>query len=230
MFYGLTLDEEQEHFRDCIWDKNVRVIVCDAKAGTGKTTVAVGTANLLVQYGLYDGIVYIISPTQEQIQGYLPGDQVAKSAPYMEPLHDALITIGVNPNTVIVSEADMNSVKRGDAYVECMPHTYMRGTNLQNKIVILDESQNYYLDSLLKVITRVHDSCKLIIIGHDKQCDIYKHPDRSGFVPYMDYFRDANDDRVKICELHTNHRGWISTYADGIYDWLEDKLRKDRKD
>ena len=94
-FYGMTLDPEQKIFRDAIWNPDIDVVFCNARAGTGKTTIAVGVANLLVQYGLYNGIAYIVSPTQEEKQGYLPGTQEQKSAPYMEPLYQALETIGV---------------------------------------------------------------------------------------------------------------------------------------
>ena len=72
-FYGLTLDPEQEVFRDAIWNPNKTVVLCDSMAGTGKSLVALGTANLLVQYGFYNGIVYITFPVQEHVLGYLPG-------------------------------------------------------------------------------------------------------------------------------------------------------------
>jgi len=43
MFYGLQLSDEQKAFRDAIWDPDKEIVFCNAKAGTGKTTVAVGT-------------------------------------------------------------------------------------------------------------------------------------------------------------------------------------------
>ena len=54
LFYGFELDEEQKLFRDAIWDEEKLIVFCNAKAGTGKTFIAVATANLLVQYGRYD--------------------------------------------------------------------------------------------------------------------------------------------------------------------------------
>lgn len=214
LFYGMRLDEEQKELRDAIWNKDKLVVFCNAKAGTGKTMVSVGVANLLVQYKLYKGIVYIASPTQEQIQGFLPGDIEAKSAPYMEPLYEALATMGVNPMTAIVSDNNIDAVKRGDAYVECLTHTYLRGMNFENKVVIVDEAQNYYFDELKKVLTRIHDNCKLIVIGHTGQVDLFKHPEKSGFKRYLEHFK--GDDRVSVCELTQNHRGWISTHADEL--------------
>lgn len=218
IFYGLTLDEEQKNFRDTIWDPEKLIIFCNAKAGTGKTTISLGVANLLVQYGLYNGIVYIVSPTMEQKQGYLPGDLEMKSAPYTEPLLEALITLGIDINTAIKSENNMQSLKEGKAFIEFTVDTYLRGVNFENKVVILDESQNFYGSDMKKVLTRIHDSCKTIVIGHTEQCDLYKHKENSGFHQYLKAFQDnySNDSRVGICNLSTNHRGWVSTTCDNI--------------
>lgn len=216
IFYGLVLDDEQKIFRDAIYDKETKIIMCNAKAGTGKTTISVGVANIMVKYGLYDGIIYIASPTNEQRQGYLPGSQEEKSAPYMEPLVEALQTIGLDPEQVIISDANMQSQKDGSAYVKFTVDTYLRGCNFENKVVIVDEAQNFYGSNLKKTLTRIHDSCKVIIIGHSEQCDLYKHPENSGFNQYLNAFKNIGDSRLVICELKTNHRGWISTICDNV--------------
>ena len=211
-FYGLTLDEDQARFRDAIWNPEKLIVFCDAKAGTGKTTIATGTADLLCQYGFYEGIVYIASPTQEQKQGYLAGSIEEKSEPYFEPFYQALDKIGVNRNTAFFDNG-INE-KYQTAYIKCMTHTFLRGTNFENKVVIIDEAQNFYFDELMKVLTRIHDSCKVIVIGHRGQIDLYKNPERSGFSRYLDWFSD--DDRCAVCELRTNYRGWISQHADNL--------------
>lgn len=213
-FYGLNLDEEQKIFRDVIWSKDKIIIFCNARAGTGKTTIATATADLLCKYGIYNGIVYISSPTQEQKQGYLAGSIEEKSEPYFEPFYQALNKIGVNINTANYS--DIMNQKNGTAYIQCLTHTFLRGTNFENKVVIIDECQNFYLDELKKVLTRLHDNCKIICIGHSGQIDLYSHAENSGFVKYMEHFKAANDDRVAICNLTKNYRGWISSYADDL--------------
>ena len=211
-FYGLRLDEYQKVFRDAIWDTEKLIVFCNAKAGTGKTLIATATANLLYQYGRCNGIVYIASPTQEQKQGYLKGTIEEKSEPYFEPFYEALEKIGVNRNTAFYDGA-VNE-KYQTAYIQCATHTFLRGTNFENKVVIIDEAQNYYFDELKKVLTRLHDSCKIIVIGHEGQNDLFDHPERSGFVPYLNWF--AGDDRTAVCRLVENHRGWISQHADEL--------------
>ena len=211
-FYGIKLDEEQEAFRDAIWNPEKLIVFCNAKAGTGKTLIATATANLLVQYGRYDGIVYIASPTQEQKQGYLAGSIAEKSEPYFEPFYQALDFIGVNTFTALSD--DVMNQKCGSGYIKCMTHTFLRGCNFMNKVIILDETQNFYGDELKKVLTRIHDSCKVIVIGHSGQVDLYSHPENSGFTRYLNHFKD--DERCAVCKLTHNHRGWISSWADEL--------------
>ena len=220
MFYGLELDEDQIKFRDAIWDKEKLIIACNSAAGTGKTSIAVGVANLLVKYGRYDGVVYVVFPTQETKQGYLPGTQEDKTAPYTQPLMDALVTIGEDPIRSIRSSDNLQGIKDGTAFIDVCADTFMRGINLEHKVVILDEAQNGYGDTLKKVLTRIHDSSKAIIIGHSGQCDIIKHPERSGFLQYLKAFERSNDNRIAICNLTINHRGFISTFCDNVkFDW-----------
>ena len=210
VFYGMTLDEEQMAFVEAIKDQSKTIIFCDAPAGTGKTTLAMGAAKILVhdKRNELEGIVYIVSPYGEQKQGYLPGSITEKSEVYYEPAYQAMIEVDMNPNVDVCSES-MTSKKKGEAYVKLLTHTYLRGTNLQKKVVILDESQNYTVAELKKVLTRCHDSCKVIVIGHTGQIDIRGG---SGFAKYLEHFQDQ--EKCAVCKLTTNHRGWLSTFAD----------------
>ena len=209
-FYDMILDEDQAAFVEAIKDPDKTIIFCDAPAGTGKTTLAMGAANILVQdrRNEMDGIVYIVSPYGEQKQGYLPGSITEKSEVYYEPAYQAMIEVGMNPNTDVCGDS-MTAKKRGEGFVKLLTHTYLRGTNLQNKVVILDESQNYTVAELKKVLTRCHDSCKVIVIGHTGQIDIRGG---SGFSKYLEHFQ--GHERCEVCRLTTNHRGWLSTFAD----------------
>lgn len=211
-FYGLQLDDEQKRFRDAIWDANTDIIYCNAAAGTGKTTVALGAANLLVKYRRYERIIYMMAPTQEARTGYLPGDISDKLAPYFLPLYDAAVTLGLNPYTDInTCTADWQ--QGGGGYIDCMSNLYLRGRNIdEHTVLLVDEAQNAYQDELKTILTRVHDGTKCIVIGHSGQCDLYKNPDHSGFIPYLNHFK--GQERCQVCELHNNHRGWISRHAD----------------
>ena len=211
-FYGMNIDAEQRAFVDAIKDPAATIVFCNAAAGTGKTTLAMGAANILVkdQRTNFDGIVYIVSPYGEQKQGYLPGSFTEKSEVYFEPAYQAMIEVGMNPNADVYSDSMVNK-KRGDSFVKLLTHTFLRGTNLENKVVILDEAQNYTVAELKKVLTRCHDNCKVIVIGHTGQVDIRES---SGFARYMQHF--DGQEKCRVCSLTTNYRGWLSTYADQL--------------
>lgn len=211
-FYGMKLDPEQEEFRDAIWDKDKLIVFANSRSGSGKTQVAVGTANLLVEYGLYDNIIVVMFPCAEEKQGYLPGDITQKSEVYFEPVYQALIKCGIEPHRV-VSDESMATKKRGDSYVKLLTSTYLRGTNFENAVVIIDEAQNGTLGELKKVLTRCSDTCKVIVCGHVGQIDL-RHPTMSGFARYIEHFQ--NEEWAKVVELKTNHRGLVSTKADEL--------------
>lgn len=181
---------------------------------THNTTVAFATANLLYEYGKYDGIIYVVSPYGEGKQGFLPGDITEKSEVYFEPLYQAMIKCNIFPPKAIYNDSLASANKESTGYVKCLTHTYLRGTNFENKVVIIDEAQNVGFPDLKKILTRVNDDCKVVVIGHNLQKDIDDPKD--SFVRYMDYFQSFNDPRVAVCKLTKNYRGWISQTADSL--------------
>lgn len=209
-FYGYRLDPEQTEFANAIWNPDNDIVFCDAIAGSGKTTVATGVANLLVQYGFYDKIVYIMSPCADNKQGWLPGSITEKSAVYFEAFYQALVNCNVNLQTALNDEAMVNQ-KNGTAYITTITDTYLRGSNIENAVVIIDESQNFTIEQLRKTLTRVCPTTKVIVIGHTLQCDLPR-PSMSGFAAYLKHFTGM--ERCQICKLTTNHRGWVSQWAD----------------
>ncbi len=215
IFYGMDLDADQRKYRDAIWDESKRAVFVNACAGCGKTTIAVLTAALLVKYGIYDDIVYVV-PHCGDAQGFLPGTISEKSAVLFEPLYQALITGNYDPMRVVNQESIALQQKTGEAFVTAITDTYLRGSNIggsKRTIMIIDEAQNATEGALRKIGTRACESTKVICIGHDLQCDL---PDtkRSGFIRCMNHFNSKGDGRIEICNLKKNYRGFISTTFD----------------
>ena len=222
LFYGMELDEYQQVFVKALQNPKKTVVLCNAVSGTGKTTLAMGVANILVKDKRtnYNGILYVASPYGESRQGYIPGDQTQKSEVYFEPAYQAMIEVGMNPNNDIYYDpmagkkgVDGMGKKPGDGFVKLITHTYLRGNNTKNKVVIIDEAQNFTVSELKKVLTRLHDSCKAIVVGHTGQVDI---TGKSGFARYIEHYR--GQERAQVCELLINHRGWLSSYADQLQE------------
>lgn len=221
-FYGLNLDPEQLAFADAIINPKYDIIFVNAKAGTGKTTVATGASILLIKYGFYKDLIYIMAPYGEKKQGWLPGTITEKSSVYFEAFYQALEKCHVNLNTAIKNTSLTEEGGQNDAgFITCITDTYLRGSNLDDAVVIIDEAQNYTIPQLQKTLTRVGANAKVIVIGHDGQCDL-EDPRQSGFLRYVDHFK--NCERAAVCTLSINHRSWISDWADQIYLTAETKV------
>lgn len=213
---GFTLSDEQKKLRDAIYSPDIDIVFVNARAGSGKTCIAVATACLMKECELYDNILYCFSLNNgyQNSLGLLPGGVEDKEANFYEPCLQALVQCGYQPEKV-VKELNPEGCKNDNAFVSCRSHTFLRGTNIDEKtILIVDEAQNFYLDELKKVLTRVKNGAKVIVLGHSGQNDIVAHPEFSGFTAYINHFKDR--ERVAVCELTQNFRGWVSDWADQL--------------
>ena len=193
-------------------------MICEACAGSGKTTIAIGTAIMLVEYGLFGGIIYqVAGGVYEYKQGLLPGTLQQKSQPLFAPLWQAVLRLGYDPDRLIASEDNMAAVKEGTAFITAQSNSYIRGTSFGERdapvIVILDEAQNYTLPDIRTAVTRVNEGSKLIVLGQQKQCDL-RYAQDSGLPRLIEVFRQPA--WCRICTLSHNYRGKISTLGDEL--------------
>lgn len=182
--------------------EEIQIVIVEAQAGTGKTFISTMGAKLRAQQHKAK-LKYIFSPVNEDELGFLPGELFEKEAPYLAPLKQALTKLRDDPSKI-------NSLT---GWVEARSHVYERGVNYENETIIIDEAQNFTLHQLRKILTRASDSCKIIIIGNRKQCDLI-NPDQSGFQPYIDY--SYGMPWIKRIHLTENFRGRVASWADEI--------------
>jgi predicted ribonuclease YlaK len=201
LFYGLGLSDEQKAYADSIFDYTLTIT--DSISGSGKTTVAVGCAKIL-QKPLY----YFIPPVQEKVFGYTPGDDEDKLAKYLLPLYDALKEINEDPSKAIINKKEF----RIHAWVHATSYAFWRGGNIKDSTVIIDEAQNWTAHELKKVLTRCHDNCKVIMIGHQGQIDIPKA--LSGFSSYIAHAKGQTF--ANQVNLTKDFRGELARWADSL--------------
>lgn len=203
IFFDFDLTEEQKDYLESIFTNQLTIV--DAKAGTGKTSLAVAAAKAL---GMQ--LLYVFNPVEEDKMGFRPGSQNIKEMEYAQPLKDALVKIRENPDLVIVNP-DLKDVTFKGAWVEAKSHIFARGTNHFKKFIIIDEAQNWTVGQLKKMLTRIHDDCIVVVIGHNGQIDL-KNPADSGFATLIEHF--ANKRYAKTLTLTKNFRGRLANDAD----------------
>ena len=143
------------------------IVLCIGPAGTGKTYLAVATADFALVQGRIRKIV-LVRPAVEAGEklGFLPGDMVAKVNPYLRPLFDALHDMLEFDQIKRYMEADL---------IEIIPLAYMRGRTLNEAVIILDEGQNTTVPQMKMFLTRMGHGSKIIVTGDTTQVDLPAH-------------------------------------------------------
>ena len=174
--------DNQKLFYQKISDFNHQLILCHGIAGTGKTYISCYKAlqDVLRRGTPYNKLI-IINPTvdvgNEDKLGYLPGELSQKIQQYNESTFTILNSI--------VGKAKANKLIQ-DGKVEIGVLNFLRGVNLENCYVVLDEAQNVSPMQIKTIMTRISENCKMIIQGDLSQCDKYKtngvtNYEKSGF-------------------------------------------------
>lgn len=140
------------------------IVVCIGPAGTGKTYLAVVKAVEFLKEGKSHRII-LTRPAIEAGEklGFLPGDFREKVDPYLRPLYDALYEL-----------MPSDKIKRyvEERVIEVIPLAYMRGRNLDNSFIILDEAQNTRKSQMKMFLTRMGIGSKVCITGDVTQIDL----------------------------------------------------------
>ena len=90
-----------------------------------------------------------------------------------------------------------------------MTDNALRGCNLEDAAIILDETQNCGYHTLKLILTRIHDNCHVVMLGDHYQKD--QKGDNTVFIGYGEYLAQRIGKKV---ELTKNYRGRLSKLAE----------------
>ena len=177
------LTENQETlFSDYKHDKN---IFAYGAAGTGKTFIVLYNAlrDVLDENSPYSKIYIVRSLVSTREIGFLPGDHEDKSALYQIPYKNMVKYMFEMP-----SDADFEmlygNLKQQET-ISFWSTSFIRGTTLDDAIIIVDECQNLNYHELDSIITRVGENTKIHFCGDATQTDLTKTYERNGILDFM---------------------------------------------
>ncbi len=158
-------NQNQKKFWDTIETNTISF--CIGPAGCGKTYIATYWAlqNLVNKDSQFDGIIVtkpMVEVDGEKI-GYLPGNVDEKTEPFMQSVYYNM--------EQIIGKQRLEVLRRA-GIVKVIPMAYMRGLTLQNKIVLVDETQNTTKSQLKTLLTRIGQNSKYIVSGDLMQSDL----------------------------------------------------------
>jgi phosphate starvation-inducible protein PhoH len=150
-------------------------IIANGSAGTGKSFMALYLAltDALSPSQPQDRVVIVRSIVPVREIGHLPGTMEEKIEPYEAPYKDLLYHL--------TGAASAYNRMKENGVIEFIPTSFIRGINIDNAVVIVDEIQNMNFAELNSIVTRIGEDTRLIMVGDQIQTDLYKSfNDKSG--------------------------------------------------
>jgi len=174
------------------WTKDKNLCLYGA-AGTGKTFVALYLAlkSVLDENTPYEKIYIVRSLVATREIGFLPGDHDDKAALYQIPYKNMVQYMFEMPSD---SDFDIlyDKLKEQET-ISFWSTSFIRGTTLDNSIVIIDEMQNLNFHELDSIITRCGQDTKIIFSGDAVQSDLQKTNERNGILNFMSIIRNMEE-------------------------------------
>tara|TARA_Y100001970_G_C14245287_1_gene867714 strand:+ start:1507 stop:2265 length:759 start_codon:yes stop_codon:yes gene_type:complete len=154
-------------------------------AGTGKTFIMLYLAlqEVLNTMTPYNRVVVVRSLVSTREIGFLPGDHEDKSMLYQIPYKNMVKYMFELP-TDQDFEMLWGNLKAQES-VKFWSTSFIRGTTLDDCIIIVDESQNLNFHELDSIITRVGENCKIMFCGDAAQTDLTKTNEKNGILDFM---------------------------------------------
>ena len=194
------LTDNQEKLFDA-YDEGKNVVAYGV-AGTGKTFITLYNAiqDILDEKTPYEKIYLVRSLVATREIGFLPGDHEDKSSLYQIPYKNMVKYMFQMP-----SDADFEMLYgnlKTQGTISFWSTSFIRGTTLDNSIIIVDEFQNLNFHELDSIITRVGENSKIMFCGDTSQSDLIKTNEKNGIIDFMRILRTMPS--VELVEFGIN--------------------------
>ena len=157
-------------------DESIHVVSMQSEAGYGKSFLALAAAFYLMLERKAYSKIYVVKPMVEigQKMGYLPGGVEEKMEPYTRYVLDLVMKLHkMRRANRLFLHPDDHPPQLNPARFELLPLTYIRGMNIENAVVIIDEIQNMSRGECRTLLSRMGEGAKCFCLGDTRQVD---HP------------------------------------------------------
>ena len=185
------LTDSQQKVFDA-WDKakNLFLFGC---AGTGKSfiTIYLALRDILDEKTPYDKLYIVRSLVPTREIGFLPGDHEDKANLYQIPYKNMVRFMFEMPDDPSFEMLYAN-LKAQDT-ISFWSTSFIRGTTIDNSIVLVDESENLNFHELDSIITRLGVNSKIVFAGDAAQTDLTKAHEKTGIMDFKKIIDDMEE-------------------------------------
>ena len=153
---------------------DIAIVSAQSNAGYGKSFLALASALYMTFEKKMFEKIYVVKPMIEigQKMGYLPGKIEEKMEPYIRYVNDLLLKLHRRrPANKIFTNPDVYPPQCDPKRFELLPLAYIRGMNIENAVVIIDEIQNMSRNECRALLSRMGEGVKCICLGDIFQVD-----------------------------------------------------------
>jgi len=153
---------------------DIHIVSIQSEAGYGKSFLALATALYLVMEKKCHEKIYIVKPMIEigQKLGYLPGRIEEKMEPYTRYISDLIVKLHrLRAANKIFVDNETYPPQFNSKTFEILPLAYIRGMNIENAVVIIDEMQNMSRAECRALLSRLGEGVKCLCLGDIHQVD-----------------------------------------------------------
>ena len=153
---------------------DINIVSLQSEAGYGKSFLALAVALYLLLEKKVHEKIYVIKPTIEigQKLGYLPGKVEEKMEPYIRYVLDLFLKLHrMRPANKILKDPDGYPPSLDPKRFEILPLAYIRGMNIDNAVVIIDEMQNMARTECRALLSRMGEGVRCFCLGDIHQVD-----------------------------------------------------------
>ena len=174
---------------------DIKIVTVQSDAGYGKSFLALASALYLTLQKKAHEKIYIVKPMIEigQKLGYLPGNIDEKMEPYTRYISDLVMKLHkLRAANRIFIDPDEVPPKYNPKRFELLPLAYIRGMNIENAVVIIDEMQNMSRSESRSLLSRMGEGVKCICLGDIHQVDNpYLNLDNNGMNWVVNKFKGS---------------------------------------
>ena len=174
------------------WERNKHLFLFCA-AGTGKSfiTMYLALREILNEQTPYNKLYIVRSLVPTREIGFLPGDHEDKANLYQIPYKNMVRYMFEMPDDPSF-EMLYGNLKAQDT-ISFWSTSFIRGTTIDNSIVLVDESENLNFHELDSIITRLGVNSKIIFAGDAAQTDLQKAHEKTGIMDFKKIIDDMDE-------------------------------------
>ncbi len=204
--YGVKpKNEGQKEALKALLDPSIDLVILEGVAGSGKTLLALAAGlEQVIENKQYKELAFTRAPVSVGDEmGFIPGDINEKMLPWCGGLFDNL-------------EYLIGDSKQTEAFVvsklKIMALQHMRGRSLNNRYLIIDETQNISIQQLKVILTRAGENTKVVCIGDASQIDNKKLTKENNALSFLTKFEGILS-YIKVVGLPEGQRSRLCNFA-----------------